>query len=150
MENQDQNFDTFKKTFIEWCKSNGACEGEFRKVVASKDAKELLAVIHANFHWCMGISFDANSLKVFGNEALFAAKIIVGDLTGKRLEEGVWCVAQSTVEAYGSSTVNAYGSSTVEAWDWAILHIRKNGHKLELGSNWKIEDVTILASGETK
>jgi len=230
METQDQNFDTFKKTFIEWCKANGACEGEFRKVVVSKDASELLAVIHTNFNWCMSKSLDASSLKVFGDDTLFAAKIIVGDVTGKLLEEGVWCVAQSTVKAYGSSTVEAYdsstvkaygsstvkaygsstveaydsstvkaydsstvkayssstvkayssstveayssstveayssstvkaydsstveaySSSTVKAWDWAILHIRKSGHKLELGSNWKIEDITILASGETE
>jgi hypothetical protein len=214
-------FDAFKTGFVDWCKAKSACEPEFKKVLAAKTEPELLAVIHANFQWCMGQGFDAGTLKVLGDDVLFAAKIVVGDFTGKRLEEGVWCVAQSQVKAYGSSQVKAYGSSQVEAygssqveaygssqveaygssqvkaygssqvkaygssqvkaygssqveaWDssqvkaygssqvkaygssqvkayaWAIIHVRKNGgHALELGGEWTIDKVTIMASGE--
>jgi hypothetical protein len=46
-------FENIKSDFAAKCKLENACSGEFRKLLASKNEKELLEVIYNNLIWCI-------------------------------------------------------------------------------------------------
>ena len=47
-----KDFKTCHQEIIDKCKAAGACEPEFKKLVAAKNEGEMWAVLLANIRWC--------------------------------------------------------------------------------------------------
>ncbi len=108
-------FKDFKTEIIDRCKNQSACQSEFKRVLDSKNYKELIPVLTDNFWWsCNHKIIDVELLKKVGNETLnkFDLAVNISVTKGFLLAGG-----NSTVKAWDNSTVEAWGNSTVEAWD---------------------------------
>ena len=47
-----RNFEEDKKKIVELCKKNNACQGEFKKLLASQNEGEMWVVLLKNAEWC--------------------------------------------------------------------------------------------------
>ena len=58
------SFDAFKKEFVNRCKSHGACQGQFERVLKSENFNDLFIVISENIDWIIeeDIFFDLAAL----------------------------------------------------------------------------------------
>jgi len=110
------DYQKLRKVILFLCKEKGACESEFRRLLAATDMASFTDVLKANFHWCCnhevltGPIIDAYALSEYG------IRHNVDASDGYLLASG-----SATVEAWGSATVRAWDSATVEAWGSATV-----------------------------
>ena len=147
-------FKEFKKEIIERCKIAGACEEEFKKVVLSKNYKEITKILKNNFYWCCNNKiFKNNILKksdsskygLFENQNIsFGYGIVTGNCTVIATGNNtIIATGNSTVKAYGNSTVNASDNSTVEATDNSTVKAYDNSTIKSFGNS------TVNATGNS-
>ncbi len=107
-----KTFDQFKADFAKACKSRGACQEEFKKLLESENWQDLLTVIKNNARWCYNNKvIDEDILSFVPDKELLEAGIYVKKENVKQTE-GLCYYYSSTSEHYGSSTSEHYGSST--------------------------------------
>jgi len=113
-----KTFEVFKQDFIAACKNAGACQGEFKKLVASENWQELLTVIKNNANWfCYtGKVISTDILLEIPDDELVGAEIYVNK---RNIEQrsGVAYYFSSTSEHHGSSTSKHYGSSFASKYE---------------------------------
>ncbi len=110
------DYNKFRKVIIDLCKQKGACEGEFKKLIAATDMPSLTDVLKANFHWCCNNEVLTGDIIDTYGLAEYGIRHNVDASGGYLLASG-----SATVRAWGSATVEAWDSATVEAWDSATV-----------------------------
>ena len=105
-----KTFEVFKQDFIEACKNAGACQDEFKKVLASENWQELLTVIKNNAYWCYcsGKVISTDILLEIPDDELVSAAIYVNK---RNIEQ------RSGIAYYFSSTSKHYDSSFASKYE---------------------------------
>jgi len=110
------DYNKFRKVIIDLCKQKGACEGEFKKLIAATDMPSLTDVLKANFHWCCNNEVLTGDIIDTYGLAEYGIRHNVDASGGYLLASG-----SATVRASGRATVRASDSATVRAWGSAYV-----------------------------
>ncbi|MES2004301.1 MAG: hypothetical protein V4450_07255, partial [Bacteroidota bacterium] len=146
-----KTFDQIKEDVVARCKEKGACQPEFKRILAAENMQDLLQVLKDNMAWCLNKDIrmiDGSWLEAnFGTELLWANHIYTGSrvynvsvseanaqiLTLDSSSATVKTLGSSsaTVKTLGSSsaTVETLGSSsaTVETWGSSSATVKTLG-----------------------
>jgi hypothetical protein len=138
------DYNKFRKVIIDLCKQKGACEGEFKKLIAATDMPSLTDVLKANFHWCCNNEVLTGDIIDTYGLAEYGIRHNVDASGGYLLAWGSATVrawGSATVRASGNAKVEASGSATVRAWDSATVQASDSATVQASGS------ATVQASG---
>jgi len=150
-----KQFKKIKEEFIEKCKDNGACQEEFKRILNSKNKKELITVIADNFNWCYfnkvvdSEFFDSIGEKIVNSSGIYykgeikvieskeiialCGDVVIGVLKNSRVNE-----------MRGNSRVNEMrGSSRVnEMWESSrVNEMRENSRVNEMWRSSRVNEM---------
>ena len=100
-----KTFKLFKEKFITDCKSNNACQSEFKRVLDSKNKNELLKVIFDNINW------------IYDEKKILTIDDLLNNFTQKQLTKvGLYIKYNSVINDLKKSIVLISSSPTIETW----------------------------------
>ena len=101
-----KTFKLFKEKFITDCKSNNACQSEFKRVLNSKNKNELLKVIFDNINW------------IYDEKKILTIDDLLNNFTQKQLTKvGLYIKYNSVINDLKKSIVLISSSPTIKTWD---------------------------------
>ena len=85
------NFESFKSEIVAKCKSEDACNGEFKKLLASENDHQLWSVLLSNYAWCNDHNIFQARPEVFVFDESFSGSLYLSgcDIKGITLPTSV-------------------------------------------------------------
>jgi len=137
----EYEFQKQKEAVAQWAKANGACSGEFKKLLASENDAELLKVLTDNWFWCWQNNMTVELMQQFPSDSIAEARVFITTHDMKVTDGFVYATAgravlrgssravlreSSSAELRESSSAVLWESSSAVLWESSSAVLRES------------------------